>query len=94
MQLVASVVTMAFFAIALAACGGSPVAPAIPECELNHTGDLDMVNLSDNLGTINALLARRLEVALVLANDPRNPIGIIDDAPMWIRSIGHHEVIR
>jgi hypothetical protein len=35
---------------------------------------------SDNLGTINTLLARRLEVALVLANDPRNPIGIIDDA--------------
>jgi hypothetical protein len=35
---------------------------------------------TDNLGTINALVARRLEVALVLANDPRNPIGIIDDA--------------
>jgi hypothetical protein len=35
---------------------------------------------SDNMGTINTLLARRLEVALVLANDPRNPIGIIDDA--------------
>src|SRR5262249_40174129 len=36
--------------------------------------------LSDNLGTINTLLARRLEVALVLANDPRNPVNIIDDA--------------
>jgi len=35
---------------------------------------------TDNLGTINALVARRLEVALVLVNDPRNPIGIIDDA--------------
>jgi hypothetical protein len=35
---------------------------------------------TDNLGTINALVARRLEVALVLANDPRNPVGIIDDA--------------
>ncbi|HKB05596.1 MAG TPA: hypothetical protein VKD90_25455 [Gemmataceae bacterium] len=36
--------------------------------------------LSDNLGTVNTLLARRLEIALVLANDPRNPIGVIDDA--------------
>jgi hypothetical protein len=36
--------------------------------------------LSDNLGTVNTLLARRLEVALVLANDPRNPIDLIDDA--------------
>src|SRR2546430_17469973 len=35
---------------------------------------------SDNLGTVNTLLARRLEVALVLANDPRNPVGIDDDA--------------
>jgi hypothetical protein len=37
-------------------------------------------NPSDNLGTINTLLARRLEVALILANDPRNPVGVIDDA--------------
>lgn len=36
--------------------------------------------LSDNLGTINTLLARRLEVALVLANDPRKPIELIEDA--------------
>lgn len=35
---------------------------------------------SDNLGTVNTLLARRLEVALVLANDPRNPVGVIEDA--------------
>ena len=35
---------------------------------------------SDNLGTVNTLLARRLEVALVLANDPRRPIDIIDNA--------------
>jgi hypothetical protein len=47
---------------------------------LKFLGSKDQVNLSDNVGTINALLARRLEVALVLANDPRNPIGIIDDA--------------
>jgi hypothetical protein len=40
----------------------------------------DGANFSDNLGTINTLLARRLELALILANDPRNPIGIIDDA--------------
>ncbi|HEX3147931.1 MAG TPA: hypothetical protein VHR66_07590 [Gemmataceae bacterium] len=37
-------------------------------------------DLSDNLGTINTLLARRLEIAFVLANDPRNPIGVIDEA--------------
>src|SRR5215212_3789528 len=40
----------------------------------------DRGGFSDNLGTINTLLARRLEVALVLANDPRRPIGVIDDA--------------
>jgi hypothetical protein len=36
--------------------------------------------VTDNLGTVNSLLARRLEVALVLANDPRRPINLIDDA--------------
>jgi hypothetical protein len=35
---------------------------------------------SDSLGTLNTLLARRLEVALVVKNDPRNPIGIIENA--------------
>src|SRR6476620_9348069 len=47
---------------------------------LKFLGTKDGNVFSDNLGTVNALLARRLEVALVLANDPRNPIGIIDDA--------------
>jgi hypothetical protein len=47
---------------------------------LKFLGAKDGGNLSDNLGTVNTLLARRLEVALVLANDPRNPVGIIDDA--------------
>jgi hypothetical protein len=28
-------------------CGGNPVAPTA-ECRLDHTGDLDLVNLSDN----------------------------------------------
>jgi hypothetical protein len=36
--------------------------------------------LSDRAGTLNLLLARRLEVALVLANDPRQPVGILADA--------------
>jgi hypothetical protein len=36
--------------------------------------------LSDNVGTLNMLLARRLEVALVLANDPKAPVGIIRNA--------------
>ena len=44
-----SLVTIACIAVALSSCGGSPVAPVIAECELNHTGDLDLVNLSDNL---------------------------------------------
>jgi hypothetical protein len=47
---------------------------------LKFLGAKDGGDFSDNLGTVNLLLARRLEVALVLANDPRNPIGIIDDA--------------
>src|SRR5262249_32259804 len=36
--------------------------------------------LSDNVGPLNLLLAGRLEVALVLANDPRRPVGIVADA--------------
>lgn len=40
----------------------------------------DGKKFSDNVGTLNVLLARRLEVALVLANDPRTPLGIIDNA--------------
>jgi hypothetical protein len=40
----------------------------------------DGTNLSDNVGTLNVFLARRLEVALVLGDNPRKPIGIIDNA--------------
>ena len=47
---------------------------------LKFLGAKDGSDFSDNLGTVNSLLARRLEVALVLANDPRKPIGVIDDA--------------
>ncbi len=47
---------------------------------LKFLGSKNGGEFSDNLGTINSLLARRLEVALVLANDPRNPVGVIDDA--------------
>lgn len=47
---------------------------------LKFLGTKDGRNFSDNLGTVNTLLARRLELALLLANDPRNPVGIIDDA--------------
>jgi hypothetical protein len=35
---------------------------------------------SDNAGTLNMLLARRLLVALALANDPRSPIGLVRNA--------------
>jgi hypothetical protein len=47
---------------------------------LKFLGSKEGGGASDNLGTVNTLLARRLEVALVLANDPRNPVGVIDDA--------------
>jgi len=35
-------------AVSAGACGGNPVAP-VPACEIDRTGDLDLVNLSDNL---------------------------------------------
>jgi hypothetical protein len=47
---------------------------------LKFLGAKDGIAFSDNLGTVNTLLARRLEVALVMANDPRKPIELIDDA--------------
>jgi hypothetical protein len=40
----------------------------------------DGAGFSDNVGTLNMLLARRLEVALVLANDPDALVGIIRNA--------------
>jgi hypothetical protein len=36
--------------------------------------------LSHNVGTLNQSLARRLEIALVLQNDPRQPVGVVRDA--------------
>jgi hypothetical protein len=35
---------------------------------------------TDNVGTLNLLAARRLELALILANDPRMPVGILENA--------------
>jgi hypothetical protein len=35
---------------------------------------------SDNAGTINLTLARQLELAMILANDASNPIGIVENA--------------
>jgi hypothetical protein len=35
--------------------------------------------VTDSLGTLNLLLARRLEMALIVKNDPSAPIGIIED---------------
>jgi hypothetical protein len=43
-----TVLAAALTAMLVSGCGGSPAAP-IPECALDHTGDLDLVNLSDNL---------------------------------------------
>ena len=42
---------------------------------------------SDNVGTLNLLAARRLELALILANDPRTPVGITADASDVARKI-------
>src|ERR1019366_1171822 len=42
---------------------------------------------TDNVGTLNLLAARRLELALVLANDPRTPVGIIENASSIARTI-------
>ena len=36
--------------------------------------------LSDNVGTLNMTLANRLEIALLLADDPKTPLGIITNA--------------
>jgi hypothetical protein len=45
--------------------------------------------LTDNVGTLNLLLARRLELALVLANETRdkNPVGIIENASAVAQNI-------
>jgi hypothetical protein len=43
--------------------------------------------LTDNIGTLNMLLAQRLELALVLANKPREPVGIIENASAVAQSI-------
>src|SRR5262245_27454377 len=40
----------------------------------------DGQRFSDNVGTLNLQLAKRLEIALILANDPKDPVGIIEDA--------------
>lgn len=37
-------------------------------------------DMADTIGVIHSLMARRLEVALILANDSSAPIGVIDDA--------------
>jgi hypothetical protein len=35
---------------------------------------------SDNVGTLNRLIAKRLELAMIVANSPRDPLGIIENA--------------
>src|SRR5262245_45663730 len=42
---------------------------------------------TDNLGTLNLLLAQRLELALILANKPRDPLGIIENASVVAQTI-------
>ena len=47
----------------------------------------DDQEFSDHVGTINSLLAQRMEVALVLANNPRDPITLIEDASTTAETI-------
>src|SRR5262245_57104107 len=42
---------------------------------------------SDNVGTLNTLLAQRLELALMLANKPSDPVGIIENASAVAQTI-------
>ncbi len=42
---------------------------------------------SDSTGTLNTLLAQRLEVALVLANDARAPVGVVKNAGAVARRV-------
>jgi hypothetical protein len=62
---------------------------AIAHCKANDVQSIGVLkflvvknnaDFSDKVGTINSLLARRLEVAMVLANDPLQPVTLIDDA--------------
>ncbi len=46
MAVPARVILLVLLGVTLCACGGNPV--AVPACELDHTGDIDLVNLSDN----------------------------------------------
>src|SRR5262245_33010669 len=43
--------------------------------------------LTDNVGTMNTLLAQRLELALALANSPKEPIGLIENASAVAKTI-------
>src|SRR5262249_2554796 len=43
--------------------------------------------LTDNVGTMNSLLAQRLELALALANSPKEPIGLIENASAVAKTI-------
>src|SRR5262245_35524070 len=47
----------------------------------------DGKSLTDNVGSLNSLAAQRLELALILANDPRDPVGIIENASDVARNI-------
>lgn len=60
----------------------------VAHCKSNDIGSLGTLKFiavkggkpTDNIGTLNSLLAKRLEVALVLSNDPREPLTLVDDA--------------
>jgi len=40
----------------------------------------DGKKFSDNVGSMNLLLARQVETALIVMNDPKQPVGIVDNA--------------
>ncbi|MGB7324003.1 MAG: hypothetical protein WBD31_03970 [Rubripirellula sp.] len=69
---------------------------AVAYCKQNEIRSLGVLKFlvvkdgetfSDNVGTINTLLARRFDVALVMANDPVDPITLIDDASATAKTI-------
>ena len=63
-------------------------ADVIQHCRQNEIDSIGVLKflvhdgqeLADDAGTINTLLAKRMEIALVFANEPRQPITLIDNA--------------
>jgi hypothetical protein len=55
-------------AIAVAACGDSPTAPSIPDCEYYDTGTLILINLADTLTPRDAYVDGRFVATVPYGN--------------------------